>query len=504
MATIATTDTTVTSEFIQLRIYSPLSLVTGQSAQGSGTTTGTATLPNTPVQGNIIVASTASLIILASGVPTIADGNSNAMTQLASKVRTAAAQGIAVYGWIAGASQSKSFTATGFTGDTVYLNVYEFSGNIAATNGTASTFLDNSQTGTSSGSGSTTTVAISPTLTTTNANDMIFSTLNLNTVPTTTLTANNNTTILQGNPANPGAFLADANLMLTNTVSAQDYGWSWNASKAYAHIAVALLSSVPFFVGVNDSTTTSESVSLTLVNNTSVSDSTTTSESIGLQIVSFVNVSDSTVTSELITMDGVVVSDSTTTSESITVRSDENPNVSDTTTTSESITVALAQQITVSDTATTSESITASLLSFINVLDSTVTAESINITITGGGNAYTINVSDSTTTSENISLVITPYFINVSDTTLITERVNDTETKFISVHDNTTITESRVVSPPFFPLIVSDTTVTSESITILPYVTPTNTNIRVAQTGMITVSVARVTNPNFKIHTGAL
>lgn len=215
-------------------------LVSGQKNVNSGTAACTVTLANTPAQGDTLYASAGSPTVVASGVPTVTDGNLNALTQLASVTRSTIAEGLSSYAYIAGASQSTSAIATGFAADTCYCNFYEFSGGFAATNGTASSFIDNAQKGTASGSTSTN-AGVTISLTTTNANDLVIESIVLATAPSTALTSSS-LTIAQVNPGpSPASILTDAYTIETSTITSFTNAFGWNASRGYAAAMMALL-----------------------------------------------------------------------------------------------------------------------------------------------------------------------------------------------------------------------------------------------------------------------
>lgn len=136
-------------------------------------------LTSTPGVGHLIVLAIANATsnVAPAGV---LDGNSNAMTLIGSQARITASS-IYIYAYIAGASQSLTYTVNGAS-IAWGLDVFEFSGNYAATNGTASTFYDVAP-GTSSYAAQSLAGdnGAAPSITTTTAGDMIFSVLGVGT-----------------------------------------------------------------------------------------------------------------------------------------------------------------------------------------------------------------------------------------------------------------------------------------------------------------------------------
>jgi hypothetical protein len=131
---------------------------------GSGTSPLTVTFTNTPVAGNLILVSMQT----STGTISVADGSSNALTQLATEQNSG--HTIYLYGFIATAAQSKAITITRGT-SVVTASIYEFSGNptslVGIVDQTAGTIL--ASVSTSSGQ--------QPSVTTTQGNDLLFTTL---------------------------------------------------------------------------------------------------------------------------------------------------------------------------------------------------------------------------------------------------------------------------------------------------------------------------------------
>jgi len=105
----------------------------------NGSASVSATFSSAPAQGNLVVICVGnSLTNNASGY-TVTDGNSNSCTFISGLGGTGRSS--AQYAYIVGAAPSSTFVAS-LVSTSLYLDIFEFSGNFLSTNGTASTFYD--------------------------------------------------------------------------------------------------------------------------------------------------------------------------------------------------------------------------------------------------------------------------------------------------------------------------------------------------------------------------
>ena len=112
--------------------------VQSASSNSSVANANSATFASTPTAGNLIVICIGNSTNI-TALTSVLDGNSNAATLITSNGQTSRTS--YQYAYIAGASQSKTFTAT-LSGAAIDIDIYEFTGNYPATNGIASTFYD--------------------------------------------------------------------------------------------------------------------------------------------------------------------------------------------------------------------------------------------------------------------------------------------------------------------------------------------------------------------------
>ena len=159
-----------------------------------------------------------------------------------------------------------------------------------------------------------------------------------------------------------------------------------------------------------------------------LSDSITLTESVTVSIVADTNLS-------------ISVFDTVTLTESVTLLLQSFINVFDTPTLTESVSVTNDTGYTnIFDSITLTENTSAELQSYINVFDSITLTESVSVTNDTG---YT-NIFDSITLTENTSAELQSD-INVFDTVTITENINTEIPLIISVFDAITLTESTTV-----------------------------------------------------------
>ena len=205
------------------------------ATSAEATTTASAAFAVAPTTGDLIIATTTAPVTASSKVPRVTDGNGNPFALLVGASETAAVGGTAIYGYIAQPNQSKTVTATGQTGDAVYINAYEYSGNYAATNGVPSTFLDNlvasdvigSSTGTTTGS-----------VKTSRSNSLIIACLGLNGTPGK-FPVPTGTNVVWINPTPSNSQLTDGYINVA-TPGTTSISFAWTTSRAYVLCWVAL------------------------------------------------------------------------------------------------------------------------------------------------------------------------------------------------------------------------------------------------------------------------
>jgi hypothetical protein len=230
--TISPTSTSWGAGIATFRAALPVSVV--QSLQQDTTSPATISLPNTPIQGNLILIRVND--VNQNTIPTsVKDGNSNSFTELAFQARTTI-QSYSLWGLIAGASQSNVFTVTRGTQAGLREAVYEISSvtgwpaigsiidgtpPIAGTTGGAAT---------STGSGE-------ATVTTSQATDIIWVALGLGSSQTApVLTANTGpgvNTLLVNNTNSDG-------FMVETSIGTYGASATWTGSTPWVSLAVPL------------------------------------------------------------------------------------------------------------------------------------------------------------------------------------------------------------------------------------------------------------------------
>lgn len=207
------------------------SLISGNNAQGEGTSPLSVSYPSTPATGSLLIA--VMKRNSQSGTPGVTDGNSNAFTILKSLNYNTASSQLVIFGFIATASQSKALTTSG--AGTHFLDIYEFdySGGTLPAIGS---ILDGTPVSATAASG-TSTSGSAPSMTTGNANSLLFTAIGWST--TVTVPSFTSATLLQSN-ASGLIQMADAYQIEAST-GTYNPSSSWTSSRAWGQITLALL-----------------------------------------------------------------------------------------------------------------------------------------------------------------------------------------------------------------------------------------------------------------------
>lgn len=205
--------------------------------QSEGASPVTATFTNTPSSGNLILVSIANETN-GNALTSVQDGNSNNFTLLQSKVNSLGPATGYLYALIARSSQSKAITAT-LSGATLYISIYEFSGNATST----VNIIDNFQAlSTISAITATTNSSLQPTVVALGANDLLFSQIVIVgaaiTSPSWTTSGGTTVNMLQENKSG-GIKLFDGYAIETGIGTFSPYA-SWTTSKQWIAMTTLL------------------------------------------------------------------------------------------------------------------------------------------------------------------------------------------------------------------------------------------------------------------------
>ena len=203
--------------------------ISASSAQSEGTSPVTVNYAATPSAGNLLIATIKRNSQSSTQFATVKDGNGNSFTQELFLNYNGTGSQIMLYDFIATASQSVAITAS--APGTLFVSVYEFSGNQASLTG----IIDASST--ASGGSGTNEGGLQPSVTTTNANDLIFSTIGFST--TITSPAWTGATMLQENNSGGALIQLVDGYQIETSTGTFNPSLAWTSSRLWGHITAA-------------------------------------------------------------------------------------------------------------------------------------------------------------------------------------------------------------------------------------------------------------------------
>lgn len=240
---------------------------------------------------------------------------------------------------------------------------------------------------------------------------------------------------------------------------------------------------------VSDSATVAESITPTLVSFVSASDSATTAENLTARSASNVSVSDAATATESASatlntsasvLDPVAVTESATPSVQTTISATEATTVTD------SVTATVNTSISISDASTATESAPSTVNTAVEVNDASTGTENTALTIQTAA-AGTLTVFDASTAAESATLSVQTT-ATATDTATATESVSSAVRVLPSVTDSATATESASARLNTSASVV-DTATASESV-------QNAVNVRPSVTDAATVAESRTTQVN--------